>query len=156
MQVTLIERQPLAVLALRHTGPYGAGVAAFWQQVVYPWLAANQRLGQPLYGVSYDNPLTTDPALCRYDACVATGATLAVPGNSRPALLAGGTYAVSAFRGTVADMAHAWGTLRDEWLPANRLRPDGRPFLELYPADPAYDPHTGAFSCELALPTAPV
>jgi len=152
MHVTLVEREPLSVLALRHVGPYGASVAAFWQQVAFPWLAANQRLGQPLYGVSYDNPLTTDPMQCRYDVCIAAGAPLAVPGEARAATLPGGRYAVSAFRGTPADMGGAWVALRDGWVPAHGLRPDGRPFIELYPPDPRYDPQSGAFSCELALP----
>ena len=141
-------------MALRHVGPYGEAVAAFWQRVAYPWLAANQRLGQPLYGVAYDNPLTTDPAQCRYDVCIETGAPLAAPGQARPAILAGGLYAVTSFRGTPADMGGAWAALRDVGLPAHGLRPDGRPFIELYPADPGYDPSSGAFSCELAIPVA--
>ena len=155
MQVTVIEREPVAVVALRHVGPYGASVAAFWQQVAFPWLAANQRLGESIYGVSYDNPLTTDPALCRYDVCITAGAPLTVAGDSRLATIAGGAYAVSAFRGTVTEMGGAWVALRDGWLPRNGLRPDGRPFVERYPPDPQFDPHTGAFSCELALPVAP-
>ncbi len=156
MPVALVDRPVLQVTRLRHVGPYGAPVAAFWQQVVFPWLIANGRLGrQPLYGVSYDNPLTTDPAQCRYDVAIECPAPLPAPGAAQPMQLAGGSYAVTAFSGTAADMPGAWAELRDVWLPAHGLRLDGRPFIEIYPAVTDYDPRTGRFSCELALPASP-
>ena len=85
MPVALFDRPVLQVTRLRHVGPYGAPVAAFWQQVVFPWLIANGRLGrQPLYGVSYDNPLTTDPAQCRYDVAIECPAPRPAPVQKSP------------------------------------------------------------------------
>ena len=156
MPVRLIERAPLRVVYLRHTGPYGASVADFWQRVVLPWLVANQRFGEPLYGVAHDNPAVTAPEDCRYDVCLEMRAPLCAPGAAGEATLAGGRYAATAFRGTPSQRAAAWAQLRDEWLPAHGLRPDGRPFLEIYPAIIDYDPRTGAFGCELAIPVGPV
>jgi len=43
MKVEIIERAPTPVVYLRHVGPYGEGLGAFWQETVYPWIAARHR-----------------------------------------------------------------------------------------------------------------
>ena len=56
---------------LRHTGPYGQTIAEFWRDQFVPWLHAQALLPYAKYGIGHDNPQLTDPAQCRYDACVA-------------------------------------------------------------------------------------
>lgn len=155
-QARLVEFAPVEVDYLRHVGPYGAPVAAFWQEVALPWLAANGRLQEPRYGVVHDNPEVVPPDQCRYDVAIARGQPLREPRGARTMRLPGGPYAVCAFRGTPAELALAKIRLRDEWLPRQRRRLDGRPILELVPIDPDYDPLTGAFSCDFALPARPL
>ena len=70
MNVRLVDRQPTNVAYLRYQGPYGAPLSRFWQETVYPWLATNNLLDRPRYGVSHDDPNITAPGQCRYDACV--------------------------------------------------------------------------------------
>jgi len=41
--------------------------------------------------------------------------------------------------------------LRD-WLPQSGLQLDARPFLEYYPTDARFDPKTGVFTCDIAIP----
>jgi hypothetical protein len=70
MKVKLIERKPVKVTCLRHVGPYGQPLSEFWQRTVYPWMTANDQLGQPRYGISLDDPMITAADKCRYDAAV--------------------------------------------------------------------------------------
>jgi AraC family transcriptional regulator len=43
-----------------------------------------------------------------------------------------------------------------EWLPSSGMQIDARPFLEDYPADASFDPKTGIFTCDIAIPVAPL
>ena len=70
MKVTIIERPPVHVAYLRHTGPYGAGIGRFWMETVAPWMSTNNLIGRERFGIALDDPTVTAPAKCRYDACV--------------------------------------------------------------------------------------
>ena len=152
MQVRVIERTPVKVTCLRHVGPYGRPLSGFWQRTVYPWMAANDQLGQPRYGISLDDPTVTAADKCRYDAGVEVRGKLAAPGDSQTRTIPGGRYAVTAFRGTVDQIGGVWDALLRQWLPDSGLQLDARPFLEYYAADASYDPATGVFSCDIAIP----
>ena len=39
MKVKLVDREPVHVAYLRHTGAYGPAIGKFWMQVVAPWMA---------------------------------------------------------------------------------------------------------------------
>ena len=156
MNVIVKDWQPAKVAYLRHTGPYGAPLGRFWQEEVYPWMLANQLLGRTRYGISQDDPGVTAPDQCRYDAAVAVNAPLAVPGKALTTTLPGGRYAVMPFSGTSVQIGAAWDQLLRDWLPASGLQLDGRAFLEHYGPDSSFDPATGVFTCELAVPVAPL
>lgn len=152
MDVQLIDRSPVEVAYLRHKGPYGAPLFRFWQEIVYPWMVANNLLGITRYGVSLDDPTVTQPAACRYDACVEVAKTAALSGRPMRTTLPGGRYAVLRFRGTTDDVELAWQKLLRDWLPSSGLQLDSRPMFEHYPVDARFDPSTGAFECELCAP----
>jgi AraC family transcriptional regulator len=156
MKVKVIERKPVKLACLRHVGPYGRPLSEFWQRTVYPWMAANDQLGQPRYGISLDDPTITAAAQCRYDAGVEVRGKLTVPGDSQSRTIPGGRYAVTAFRGTVDQIGGVWDALLRQWLPDSGLQLDARPFLEYYASDASFDAETGVFSCELAIPVAPL
>jgi AraC family transcriptional regulator len=59
MKVKIIERKPVVVTYLRYVGPYGRPISEFWQRTVYPWMLANDQLGQPRYGISLVYPTIT-------------------------------------------------------------------------------------------------
>jgi AraC family transcriptional regulator len=152
MNVRIIERQPTRVAYLRHTGPYGEPLGRFWGDTVAPWLATNGWLGQPRYGISHDDPSITDPAQCRYDACVELpqGAT---PGARQlQTTLPGGRYAVLHFEGRSADIGDAWTRLLRDWLPQSGLQLDARPCFEHYPVNARCDEQAGTFECEICIP----
>jgi AraC family transcriptional regulator len=156
MQVKLIDRKPVEIAYLRYTGPYGEGVANFWQQQVYPWLLRHQLLAAPRYGLSHDDPSITAPEKCRYDCAVEVPADF-VP--TEPALLAtipGGRYAAANFKGTAHVIADTWAAVLRDWLPDTGLQLDARPCFEYYPPGSSYDPATGVFDCEIVVPVAPL
>jgi AraC family transcriptional regulator len=156
MKVEIVERKPTNIVCLRYVGPYGEPISAFWQQTVYPWMAASGLLQQPRYGVSYDDPNVVDPAQCRYDAGCEAPATLTALGNAQKTTIQGGKYAAFSFKGTVNQIEEAWTAMLRDWLPASGLQLDGRPVFEYYPEGTSYDPKTGVFDCKLCIPVVPL
>jgi AraC family transcriptional regulator len=156
MKVKVIERKPVKVTYLRHVGPYGQPLSEFWRQTVYPWMAANDQLGQLRYGISLDDPTITAGNKCRYDAGVEVRGKITVPGDSQTTTIPGGQYAVTPFRGTVDQIGGVWEAMLRDWLPSSGMQLDARPFLEYYPTDASFDPKTGVFTCDIAIPVAPL
>ena len=119
-------------------------------------MATNDFLGRDRYGVSLDDPEVTAPDQCRYDACIESPPSEVVSGDPGRKVIPGGKYACLTFYGTSAEIGSAWDALLRDWLPRSGLQLDGRPFFEHYPVDGRFDPRTGAFSCNLCLPVAPL
>lgn len=156
MKVSVVDREAVKVAYLRHVGPYGEPLSRFWQGVAYPWMAANDLLGRTRYGVSHDDPAVTAPESCRYDAAVEVSGPLAAPGNAVTVTLPGGKYAVTQFRGTAGQIGAVWNQFLRDWMPSSGFQLDSRPFLEHYSKDSTFDSKTGVFTCELAVPVAPL
>jgi len=139
---------------LRYQGPFGEPIGRFWGEKVYPWLASNNLLGAPRYGVSHDDPQMTAKTKCRYDAGVEVGKDYVPSQNAQIATLSGGLCACAKFKGTSAEIPHTWDRILREWLPDSGYQIDARPCFEFYPPDGQYDEKTGAFTCELCIPIA--
>jgi AraC family transcriptional regulator len=156
MKVQIIERKPTPIAYLRHVGPYGQPISAFWQTQVYPWMAANGLIGQPRYGISHDDPSVTAPDQCRYDAGCEILANVPARGDAHRTTIPGGQYAALSFKGVVVDFEPAWNALLRDWLPSSGLQLDSRPMFECYPAGSSYDPSTGVLECQLCVPVMPL
>lgn len=156
MQVILATLPPTRVAYMRHIGPYGPSVPAFWQQQFLPWMRANQLEGRACYGIGHDDPGITAPANCRYDACVEIPDDFHPRGQAGVALLPGGRYALAAYRGDGPGIGRAWTEFLRDWLPGSGLQIDSRPLFEHYPVDAEYDPGTGIFTCQLCIPVKPL
>lgn len=154
--VHLIDRAPVRIAYLRHLGAYGPPIHDFWMNQVSPWMAAHALFGRPRYGISHDDPSITAPQHCRYDAGVEVDEGF-VPGPGVfIATLPGGRYASLAFEGTSEQMGAAWQYLLRNWLGDSGLQLDARPCFEHYPVDARYDAASGAFSCHIVVPVAPL
>jgi AraC family transcriptional regulator len=152
VRINISERQPVKVACLRYTGPYGEPLGRFWRATVAPLLAEHGVLDCPRYGVSLDDPMSTPPEQCRYDACVEIPRGMTLPGATE-VTLPGGRYAVTSFKGTGAEIGAAWGAFVDAALSGSGNRADpSRNVLEHYPRGAHFDPKTRIFSCELCLP----
>ena len=156
MNVRLVDREPVRVAYLRHTGPYGPALGVFWMTAVAPWMQTNHLMGRERFGISLDDPAVTKPERCRYDACVASPEGEVLSGDPGHKVIPGGRYACLAFEGTGAEIGAAWDALLRDWLPKSGLQLDARPFFEHYPVDGRYDPKTGAFTCNVCVPVAPL
>jgi AraC family transcriptional regulator len=156
MHIKILDRPIAHVAYLRHTGPYGLSVASFWQDVYVPWAIASQ-LGpsHARYGISHDDPSSTAPEQCRYDACAAVSADYVPGGMALKASIPGGQYAVLAFKGTSVQIGSAWAALLHDWLPASDMRLDSRPCFEYYSSEAGHDSNTREFECELCIPITP-
>jgi len=156
MDVKLIERAPQRVAYMRAIGPYGDAISRFWMEQVAPWMATDGLMGQARYGISHDDPSITDPALCRYDACVEVAGDYTPSGAALITTLPGGRYAVMPFEGTNRQVFLAWTQILRDWLPASRLQLDNRPCYEYYPRGSTYEPASGVFDCQICIPVAPL
>jgi AraC family transcriptional regulator len=152
VKIELTDRPPVKVAYLRYTGPFGAPVGRFWRATVAPWLADHGLIDCPRYGVALDDPQSTAPERCRYDACVELPAGLTLP-DADETTIPGGRYAVTHFKGTSAEIGAAWsafmGAVHENF--GNRMDTQRHGF-EHYPRGAPFDLKTGAFSCALHLP----
>jgi AraC family transcriptional regulator len=154
--VSLIDMPATPIAYFRYVGPYGPPVAHFWMERVAPWMEQNKLLGRVRYGIAHDDPTITDPARCRYDACVVAEPKEVLSGQPLRTTLPGGRYAWTRFEGTVDQVDAAWQRLLSGWLPTSRLQLDARPMLEHYPVDAGFDPKSGVFDCQLCIPVQPL
>lgn len=152
MKIQIVERQPVQVVCLRYTGPYGEPLGRFWRHTVAPWLADHGLVDCPRYGVALDDPAITPAENCRYDACVELPAALSLP-EAAGRSIAGGRYAIACFKGTAASIGAAWADFFRAATSngSHPLDPERLP-MEHYPRGAAYDARTGIFCCELCLP----
>lgn len=155
MHVEIVELPPVKVAAMRYTGPYGEEIGVFWDKTFGPWLRESGLLGSPCYGIGLDDPHSTPPEQCRYDACVE------VPDNFKPfggvelTTLPGGHYAMTKFHGAAEAIGPVWEKLFTDWLPQNGYEWDARPCFEYYPRNWQPDPCGNTFACDLYLAIKP-
>lgn len=152
LQVAVKTRPSVRIAYLRYQGPFGEPLGRFWGEEVYPWLAANNLIGVPRYGVSQDDPQMTAKNKCRYDAGVEVGLDFVPSQNAQIAMLPGGLYGCTKFKGNSTGVPQVWDRILREWLPASGYQLDARPCFEYYPPDGDYDEKTGTFTCELCIP----
>ena len=156
MNVTVIERPPVRMAYLRYVGPYGEGVADFWQQKFHPFACQHGLLGRPTYGISHDDPNITAPEKCRYDVCVEVDDAFTARGDAHIGTIAGGRYASLPFKGTSGTVGAVWMALLRDWLPDSGWQLDARPTFEYYPPTARFYPATGEFECDIVIPLAPL
>lgn len=151
MNLRIVDLPPTKVAFLRYTGPYGPALSDFWRDTFIPWLQTHLLDGPTCYGVGLDDPTTTPPEQCRYDACVEVPDSFVANGTVQLTTLPGGRYAVADFRGHARDIGEAWMNMCGNRIPAQQLQFDARPSFERYVPGSRADPETGLFSCELCV-----
>ncbi len=145
-----IENIPKSRLAyIRRTGAYGAGNYALMEKLK-AWAGDNGLFTKSavILGISRDNPETTPPENCRYDACIVIADDYEITDcGLKEEQLPGGRYAIVTIAHIVEAVREAWGAIFSQ-LSACGQRPDfSRPILERYiPA--MIDRHM----CEICVP----
>ncbi|MED5017314.1 GyrI-like domain-containing protein [Paenibacillus chibensis] len=136
MRVECIPDYRLAYV--RQTGPYGPGnVQAM--ELLKRWAKAQALLKESaiLFGIPQDNPQTTLPEHCRYDACIVipedgiTAEDDFMNDGVRESEFIGGDYVVFKIQHTAEAMQSAWA---DIFPAVHRLgyQVDNKPIVEKY------------------------
>ncbi len=132
--MTIENIPPVRIAYLRRTGPYGPGNKSTMEQLK-TW-AKNERLlnhDSVIFGIAQDNPQTTPPEDCRYDACLAVTDSFCTR-DDRISLgqLDGGRYAVFTAAHTAAAIQLAWQSIFPELSRLKLMADATKPIIERY------------------------
>lgn len=154
MELQLMDLPPARLAALRYTGPYGPALGDFWRQHFVPWRESSGCDERAIcYGIGFDDPATTPPEACRYDAGIEVAPSFPVTLPARELRLPGGRYAVFRFCGNTSQIGPAWQAMFAQWLPAHGWQVDAhRPCFERYLPGTRTDPVSGLFACQICVP----
>jgi len=150
MNLTFVTLPNYRIAYVRQTGPYGPANAQAMEQLK-KWAGERNLLTESavLLGIPQDNPETTPPASCRYDACIVLAPDYPIDDSIRESEFAGGEYAVCTVEHTADEIRKAWAVLLSA-VHRNEFRMDNKPIIERY---------TGKMLerdlCEICLPIRP-
>lgn len=143
---------------MRARGAYADTVNQAWGRM-FSWMDANG-LGAEVdigYGLAHDDPRTTPPDLCRYDACIPVPAAVTQEAlmQLQRMKLPSGVYARDLIVRSYDRMGAALASIRDEWAPRNGLCFDpSRPVVTIYRNNPRYCPPE-MLKADICLPIVP-
>ncbi|WP_426334684.1 AraC family transcriptional regulator [Paenibacillus silvae] len=141
---------PLRIAYMRHIGPYGP-VNIETMELLKSWAIQRELLTHTaiLLGIAQDDPATTAPDHCRYDACIVIPDDYIFDEQKEhinTGGFSGGTYLVVTVKHTAEDIQHAWSEVTP-YLQASGYRLDHKPVLERYRPE-LLDQHL----CEICIP----
>lgn len=148
-QVEVLPQYRIAYV--RQVGPYGAGNIQAMDRLK-TWAKERQLLDKSaiLLGIPQDNPETTLPEKCRYDAGIIISNDYIMDGSLHEGVLPGGAYMICKIRHTAEAIQKAWAEIFPALLNSG-YQTDNRPIFERY---------TGTMVnieyCELCVPVKPI
>lgn len=132
MNFTLENLSEVRIAYIRQIGPYGPGNIQTMEKLK-KW--ADERLllndSATLFGIARDNPQTTPPEDCRFDACIVVSKDFHLDALVNEGELSGGTYAVFRLKHTAEDIQKAWSGIFSAIQNAGYSM-DARPMMERY------------------------
>lgn len=128
---------PLPVLFVRRTGPYGPAAGEAFG-VLCGFAGPRGLLGPQTWviGISHDDPHVTEAAKFRYDACVTVDREVELEGEIGRKTIAGGRYAVFAHAGPYDGLQQTYDHIFRSWLPASGEQLREEPGFERYVNSP--------------------
>ena len=130
-----IEKMPAYRIAyIRQIGLYGIRNVQTMEELK-KWAKSNCLLNDEsiILGIAHDDPQTTKPENCRYDACIVIAKDYAIiDGNIRVGNIVGGKYAVFKIDHTSEAVEKAWGEIFPELLKQGYQIDEARPIIERY------------------------
>lgn len=138
-------RPPMRVAYVRSIGPLASIGEAYG--MLFGFVAAQgiDVVGGGL-GISYDDPVITDPARLRFDAAVPVSAEVKGSGRVLTRTVPGGSFAVTRFQGPYTDMHGAYVDIVGRWFPRSNYEPADAGCLEFYLNDPRTIPPAGLWT----------
>jgi DNA gyrase inhibitor len=132
---------------VRKIGPYGSDNLQTMQKLK-KWAATKNLISKTsiILGIPHDNPETTLPENCRYDAGIVISDDYQIDDFVNESELFGGKYAVFKVKHTAEDIQKAWSKLFSE-LPNKGYELDERLIFERYMGEMVNDNY-----CEICVP----
>ncbi len=145
-----IETIPSCSIAyIRQIGAYGEENIRTMVQLKH-WAKTNSLMNSKtvIFGIAHDNPQTTPPENCRYDACILLADEHFPAGdNIQYGGIARGKYAVFTVKHTAEAVEQAWVEIFPVLSQSGYLADTTRPILERYSAEQV-EQHL----CEICVP----
>lgn len=140
MKNAMVYLRPARLAYVRAVGPYDVSIPQAWEKLV-GWMQANgiQPVGERAYGLARDNPLTTAPEACRYDACIQVSPEFEDRAERDLGVitLPGGPYARTRHAGSYQNVPTALiGVYSNTELSADLRFDTRRPVVSIYLDDP--------------------
>ncbi|RIX59401.1 DNA gyrase inhibitor [Paenibacillus nanensis] len=133
---------------MRHIGPYGPSNAQIMESLK-KWAQEEGLLTESaiLFGIPQDNPRTTLPEKCRYDACIVIPEDFLMneDGICEGKLL-GGEYVLFKIKHTAEEIQKAWAEIFPA-LHSMGVTVDDKPILEVYTGNMLLNDY-----CEIGVP----
>ncbi|KAA6452200.1 AraC family transcriptional regulator [Bacillus swezeyi] len=145
MKVETLPKYRLAYV--RQVGPYGPGnIQAM--ETLKKWAEQSHLLTESaiILGIPQDNPETTLPENCRYDACIVISNEYQMDHSICESELSGGKYVIRKVKHSAEDIQKAWTDIFLD-LQNSGYHIDHKPILERYTGDMISSDY-----CEICVP----
>ncbi|MDQ0231815.1 AraC family transcriptional regulator [Metabacillus malikii] len=116
---------------VRQVGPYGLGNKQAMERLKKWAREKNLYHSGVIFGISHDNPETTLPENCRYDACIVVPSDYEIDDSMNEGELIGGTYGICKIEHTTAAVQQAWAEIIP-CLQNSGYQLEDRPIIERY------------------------
>ncbi|MEK4512021.1 AraC family transcriptional regulator [Paenibacillus sp. FSL K6-2524] len=136
---------------VRQVGPYGpANIQAM--EKLKKWAKEKNLLTEStiLLGIPQDNPETTLPENCRYDACIVISNDFQIDDSICESELSGGKYVIYELKHTAEEIQKAWTEIFP-YLQTSGYQIDNKAIFERYIGDMIFNDY-----CEICIPILPV
>lgn len=132
---------------VRKVGPYGSGNMEVWEKLKQ-WANDKQLLNSTtiLLAVQHDNPETTLPKDCRFDACIVISKDYQIDDSITESELSGGRYVVYEVKHTTEDIQYAYAAIFPS-IQNNGYQIANKPIFERYIGDMNQNQY-----CEICVP----
>ncbi|PLR68821.1 AraC family transcriptional regulator [Bacillus sp. UMB0893] len=135
---------------MRRVGQYGPANIEVMEKLK-KWAKEKNLLESAiLFAIPQDNPETTLPENCRFDACIVIPNDYQVDDSVFEGELSGGKYLIYEVNHTAVDIQKAYSDIFPS-LRSNRYQMDNKPFMEKYIGDMISNPY-----CEICVPVKPL
>ncbi|MFD2043478.1 GyrI-like domain-containing protein [Ornithinibacillus salinisoli] len=131
---------------MRRVGPYGPANIEVMEKLK-KWAKEKHLLeSATLLAIPQDNPETTLPENCRFDACIVISKDYQMDDSICESELSGGKYLIYEVKHTAEVIQKAYVDIFSS-LQSNGYQIDSKPIMERYTGDMIYNPY-----CEICVP----
>ncbi|ULO07219.1 GyrI-like domain-containing protein [Paenibacillus sp. 19GGS1-52] len=151
MEIKVESLPKYRIAYVRQVGPYGPGNIQAMEKLK-KWAEEKNLLDESaiILGISQDNPETTLPKNCRYDACIVISNDYQMDNSICESQLSAGEYVIYKVKHTAKDIQKAWPEIFS-YLQKSRYQIDNKPIFERYTTDMIHNDF-----CEICVAVKPI